>query len=215
MALPITHRWIAVGNLNLRNRKGVAKNAPSTTIDEVMRVASDLLVEDTHVRRYGKNESRVMWFSNMEERDGFYWFLAQTGDQNVTGFSFLNFLTFKSRDVNKRDNEGGHYTAHVAISKKQLTKTSGHLLLAERVPGIHLASLKDHLTWLTNEPRLQKTYQDDKGRDRLAAAVFQVDGYESGTIRRHARYSSCSSQSSSRHQRYGATIWVRTARQSG
>lgn len=182
MALPITHRWIAVGNVVLRKQKRAADNAPATTIDEILSVANDLLATGNKLREYGQNKSRVMWFSNIEVRDGFYWFLAETGDQNVTDFAYLNFQTLKSRDVKKRANEGGHYTAHVAISKTPLTKTSGHLLLVEKVPGVHLASLKDHLTWLTNDPRLRKVYQDDKGQDRIAAPVFEVAGYESGTI---------------------------------
>jgi hypothetical protein len=182
MALPITHRWIAVGNVILRNAKRAAGNAPTTTIDEIFAVAKDLLANSNQLRGYGQNKSRVMWLSNIEERNGFYWFLAEVGDQNVTDFAYLNFQTLKSRDVKKRANEGGHYTAHVAISKAPLTKTSGHLLLAEKVPGVHLASLKDHLTWLTNDPRLSKLYKDDKGQDRISAPVFEVDGYESGTI---------------------------------
>ena len=182
MALPITHRWIAVGNVILRNQKRTVGNAPTTTIDEIFEVAENLLATNKQLRQYGQNKSRVMWFSNIEQRNGFYWFLAETGDQNVTDFAYLNFQTLKSRDVKKRVNEGGHYTAHVAISRAPLTKTSGHLLLAEKVPGIHLASLKDHLTWLANDPRLRKTYQDDKGQTRVSAPVFEVDGYESGTI---------------------------------
>lgn len=182
MALPITHRWIAVGNVILRNQKRAASNAPTTTIKEIFAVAKDLLATGKQLREYGQNKTRVMWFSNIEERNGFYWFLAETGDQNVTDFAYLNFQTLKSRDVKKRANEGGHYTAHVAMSKAPLTKNSGHLLLAEKVPGVHLASIKDHLTWLTNDPRLQKAYQDDKGQDRISAPVLEVDGYESGTI---------------------------------
>lgn len=182
MALPITHRWIAVGNVVLRNPRRAAGNAPTTTIDEIFAVATDLLANNKQLREYGQNKSRVMWFSNIEERNGFYWFLVETGDQNVTDFAYLNFQTLKSRDVKKRANEGGHYTAHVAISKTSITKTSGHLLLAEKVPGVHLASIKDHFTWLTTDPRLQKAYQDDRGQNRIAAPVFEVDGYESGTI---------------------------------
>jgi hypothetical protein len=183
MALPITHRWIAVGNVLMRNPKRASQNAPTTTLEEVMHVARSLLTDNKQLRQFGHDKSRVMWFSNIEERDDFYWFLAEIGDQNVTGFSFLNFQTLESRDVNKRENEGGYYTAHIAISKAPLSKTSGHLLLAERVPGISLSSLKDHFSWLTKDERLQKVYQDEKGTDRKVSIVFEVDGYESGTIR--------------------------------
>lgn len=182
MALPITHRWIAVGNVVLRNSKRAGGTAPTTTIDEIFSVANDLVANNKQLREYGQNKSRVMWFSNIQDRDGFYWFLVETGDQNVTDFAYLNFQTLKSRDVKKRANEGGHYTAHVAIRKTPLSRISGHLLLAEKVPGVHLQSIKDHLTWLTNDPRLQKAYQDDKGHNRVATPVFEVDGYESGTI---------------------------------
>lgn len=183
MALPITHRWIAVGNVVLRNSKRAAHHAPSTTLDDVMQVAQSRITDGEQLREFGRDKSRLMWFSNIEEKQGFYWFLAETGDKNVTGFSFLNFETLRPRDVKKREHEGGYYTAHVAISKLPLTKNAGHLLLVERVPGIHLASLKDHFTWLSKDERLQNVYQDDKGNDRVSLAVFEIDGYESGTIR--------------------------------
>lgn len=182
MALPIAYRWITVGNVVLRNSLRTPGNAPAATFQEVMEVAKKRFSSNTYLRQYAKSGSRLMWFSNIVEQNGFYWFLAEVGDQNITDFSLLNFKTLKPRDVKKREDEGGYYTAHVAISTKPLSKTSGHLILAEKVPGVYLGSLKDHFTWLGSESNLHKTYVDKDGHPKTAVPVFEVDGYESGTI---------------------------------
>lgn len=182
MALATTHRWITVGNVIIRNKKTDAPEAPNVTLDEVVAVARERL-EQQQIREFGKDKTKVMWFSNIEDRQGYYWFLAETGDQNATGVSFIDFRTRKSRDIKKRETEGSHYTAHVAVSKSALSRDTGHLLLAEKVPGIHLSALKDHFAWLCKHEDLQKEYADDAGKERKASAVFEIDGYQSGTIR--------------------------------
>lgn len=182
MALPVTHRWIVLGNIIVRNPKRAAPNAPKTSFKEVIDVAKSLLEKQKHYREFGNNKSRLMCFSNIEERDDYYWLLAEIGDKNVAGFSFLDFQTRETRDVNKRKNEGSHYTAHLAISKSPHSNDTGHLLLAEKVPGVHLGSIKDHLTWLCKDERLQKLYKDQNGKGRNVTGVFEVDGYQSGTI---------------------------------
>lgn len=182
MALATTHRWITVGNLTIRNHARDKPGAPKVQLDEVIDVAKQRL-QQQQMREFGRDKTKLMWFSNIEERAGYYWFMAETGDQNATGVSFVDFQTRKSRDVEKRDTEGSHYTAHVAISKAPLTADTGHLLLAEKVPGIHLSSLKDHLAWFCKDDAIKKAYKDDTGKERTASAVFDVDGYQSGTIR--------------------------------
>ncbi len=183
MALATTHRWITVGNVLIRNRKSDAPGAPKVSLHEVIAVASERLNKQQQIREFGRDKTKVMWFSGIEERSDYYWLLAETGDQNATGISFLDFQTRKTRDIEKRETEGSHYAAHVAISKTPLTNDTGHLLLAEKVPGIHLSSLKDHFAWLCRDDSLQKDYEDDGGKHRKASAVFEVDGYQSGTIR--------------------------------
>lgn len=182
MALPIDRRWIVVGNVMLRNPKKAGANAPTTTLDELITVAKSLLADGKHIREFGGRKPRLMWLSDVEERDGIYWFLAHVGDQNAADFSYINLKTLKPRDVKKRSDEGSYYVAHVALGTAAHSKAAGHLLLAEKVPGIHLHAIKDHLTWLAQDERLRKTYVAETGRERTTGLVFDVEGYESGTI---------------------------------
>lgn len=182
MAVPSTHRWIAIGHLVVRNDKRASPKAPSTSLDEVMTVAKKRLAEKAHYREYGREKSRIMWFSNFGKNAKYHLFLADVGDKNTAGVSFVNFETRTTRDVAKEDDEGGQFTAHITISKTP-TKEGGHLILVERVPGIYLASLKDHFAWLCRDDRLQKNYVDEAGKQRKGSGVFEIDGHQSSTIR--------------------------------
>lgn len=77
---------------------------------------------------------------------------------NAADFSYVDFETLKSRDIQKKQKEGSHYSAHVLI-KKEKDATQRHLVLIEKVPGISLSSLKDHMTWVMNDSKFEKKLQ--------------------------------------------------------
>lgn len=181
MALPSNHRWIALGNLLVRKEKRASLAAPETTLDEVIEVAKQRLAEGKQYREYS-NQTRLMWFGSFGDNDAYHLFLAENGDKNTSGVSFIDFDTRTSRDVPKEENEGGHFTGHVAIAK-QANATGGHLILVERVPGIYLGSIKNHFAWLCSDDQLLKPYKDEAGKDKIARAVFEIDGHQSSTIR--------------------------------
>ena len=138
--------------------------------------------QNSAFREHGTGKSRLMCFSNFGSNPEYHMFLAETGDQNTTGISFIDFKTRATRDVVKHDDEGTHYTAHIAISK-QPSETGGHLVLAERVLGIFLGSIKDHFAWLSKDAALIKPFTDESGLVRTARSVFEIDGHQSTTIR--------------------------------
>lgn len=181
MALPSNYRWIALGNLIVRKERRASPAAPETTLEEVVDVAKQRVSEGTQYREYS-NQSRLMWFGSFAEHDDYHLFLAENGDKNTSGVSFIDFDTLTSRDVHKEENEGGHFTGHIAIAKRP-TATGGHLILVERVPGIYLGSIKNHFAWICGDERLQKKYRDEGGKDKVARAVFEIDGHQSSTIR--------------------------------
>lgn len=181
MPLPSTHRWILVGSLAIRNDRRAGPNAPAFTLDEIIAAANQRIQDGDHCREYGNN-SRIMWCSNIETRSDYFCFLIDLGDKNTSGVSFLNFDTLESRDIEKNDNEGGHYSAHV-ILRKRPDAFGRHTILIEKVPGLHFSSLKDHLGWICRDDRFKKTYNDDDGNEKNTHPIMEIDGFQSKTIK--------------------------------
>lgn len=181
MALPSNYRWIVVGNLAIRNRANAPHYAPAFVIGDLLAALMDRIARDDVHRPYAKN-SRLMWCADLAEDDDYYRMILQVGDKNVTGVSFLHFETKETRDIEKDEDEGGHYAAHILI-KKSADQFGRHLILIEKVPGIYLSSVKDHLTWVCKSPLYEKEAQDDDGESKRFRPVFEIDGHQSKTIR--------------------------------
>ena len=185
MALPSNYRWIVVGKLAIRNRANAPHYAPNFVIGDLIAALTDRIARDDVHRSYSKN-SRLMWCGNLEEDDDYYRLILQVGDKNVTGVSFLHFETKETRDIEKEEEEGGHYAAHILI-KKTADQFGRHLILIEKVPGIYLSSVKDHLAWVCKNPLYEKEVQDDDGALKRFRPVFDIDGHQSKTIREALR----------------------------
>ena len=185
MPLPSTFRWITVGNLIVRNRRNAPHYAPSFSISDVFDVLVDRLNRKTMYRSYSNN-SRLMWSALQKEDNLYYYMIFHVGDQNVSGVSFIDFETRLSRDINKKSEEGSHYAAHIVV-KKSPDKRGGHLVFLEKVPGLYLSSIKDHLAWAFTDALYQKRAQDDNGKTKHFRPVFDIDGYQSKTIKEALR----------------------------
>lgn len=182
MALPSKYRWIILGNLVIRNHKNAPDEAPYFTLLEVVEVIKTRITEEIEHQEFSKNKSRLMWLSHVGEDDKYYKFLAHTGDKNMAAPSFVNFKTRESRDVKKEDHEGGQYSAHILI-KKEANANGNYLILVERVPSLHLSALKNHFGWICRADRFKKEYKDKDNQDKTCSPVFEIDGYQSNTIR--------------------------------
>jgi len=186
MALPSNYRWIIVGNLAIRNRKNAPHYAPEFSAVDLFSAIADRIDRNDSRRAYSKDSSRLMWCSDLTEDDCYYRMLLQVGDKNVSGVSFLDFQTLKTRDVDKEEDEGGHYAAHVMV-KKTANQHGQHLILIEKVPGIYLSSVKAHFGWVCNSVRYEKEAQDDDGDIKRFKPVYEIDGHQSKTIREALR----------------------------
>ncbi|MXO50149.1 hypothetical protein GRI42_02380 [Erythrobacter gaetbuli] len=180
MAVSSRYRWVAVGSLNVRNRLNAAENAPDFQIADLIAALNDRIANQTNFRFYS-NENRVMWCSHLVESDDFYELLLQTGDKDVSGFSFFHFENREFRDIDKEEDEGGHYSAHVLISKAADIE-GRHPTLVEKVPGIFLGSVRDYFTWACHDPSYEKEAEGPDGKPRQYRAIFDIDGYRSRTI---------------------------------
>lgn len=185
MSLPLNYRWIVVGNLAIRNRANSPHYAPDFVIADLIAALGDRVARNDTRRPYSKN-SRLMWCADLDETDHYYQLILQAGDKNVSGVSFLHFETLETRDIEKDDNEGGHYAAHILI-KKAPDHHGRHLILIEKVPGIYLSSVKDHLTWVCRDALYEKEALDDDGNAKRFRPVFEIDGHQSKTIREALR----------------------------
>lgn len=185
MAVPSNYRWIVVGKLAIRNRANAPHYAPDFVIGDLVSALNDRIAREDCYRPYSNN-SRLMWCADLEEDDQHYRLILQVGDKNVSGVSFLHFETMETRDIEKDEDEGGHYTAHILIGKVS-DQRGRHLILIEKVPGIHLSSVKDHLTWVCKSPLYEKEVQDDGGNPKRFRPVFEIDGHQSRTIREALR----------------------------
>ncbi|MBO0332607.1 hypothetical protein J0X12_03215 [Sneathiella sp. CAU 1612] len=185
MALPSNYRWIAVGNLAIRNRANAPHYAPAFVIGDLIAALTDRIAREDVYRPYSKS-SRLMWCADLAEDNDYYRLILQVGDKNVSGVSFLHFETLETRDIEKDEDEGGHYAAHILI-KKTADHLGRHLILIEKVPGIYLSSVKDHFAWVCKSALYEKEAQDDDGDTKRFRPVFEIDGHQSKTIREALR----------------------------
>lgn len=180
MAVPSRYRWVAIGSVLVRNRLNAAENAPEFSPLDLVAALTDRLTTGSEYRFYN-NERRAMWCSDVNESETFFEFLLQTGDKEVSGYSFFHFEKKEFRDIDKDDDEGGHYSAHVLI-KKDPDPQGRYTILVEKVPGIYLGSIRDHFTWACNDPAYAKEAPGPDGKQRSYRAIFDVDGYKSRTL---------------------------------
>lgn len=181
MAIPSNYRWVVVGNLAIRNRANAPHYAPDFFLADLCHAINDRIANQTMFRSYSKN-SRLMWCSRIAEDNDYVRIIIEVGDKNVTGVSFLHFQTHQTRDIDKEEEEGGHYAAHILI-RKNPDQLGRHLVLIEKVPGVHISSVKDHFAWVCHDPAYQKEAQDDDGNPKQFRAIFAIDGHQSKTIR--------------------------------
>lgn len=135
-----------VGELVIRKPKNADTNAPLFNLDDVLSAAEKILKNKNQYREYGSNKSQLMWWDNFTEKDNFKILIANAGDKETSGISFIDFKEKSSRDVKKEEDEGAHYTGHIIIQKTPIFSENEyhHLILVERVPGISVTSLKNH-----------------------------------------------------------------------
>ena len=181
MALPLNYRWIVVGKLSIRNRKNAPDYAPDFNVSDLMGAMADRIARNDIHRSYN-NDSRLMWCSRMGEEEDYHKILIEVGDKNISGFSLLNFGTLQTRDIEKDEEEGSHYSAHILIGKTS-DQYGRYLILIEKVPGISISSIKSHMTWACNNQLYEKEVEDEDGNKRWFRPFFEIDGHQSKTIR--------------------------------
>jgi len=186
MAISNKYRWVMVGELVIRKPKNAGTNAPLFNLDDVLSAAEKILSDNNQYRAYGVNKSQLMWWDNFTEKDDFKVLIANVGDKETSGISFIDFEEKSSRDVKKEEDEGAHYTGHIIIQKTPIFSGNEyhHLILAERVPSISVTSLKNHLSWIFNQfDEFIKDYVDANGQDKKAKPVFDLLGYQASTLK--------------------------------
>jgi hypothetical protein len=139
---------------------------------------------EVHV--YSKDNARLMWFSTLEDDDQYYRTILQVGDKNVSDVSYLHYGTMATRDINKNDDEGGHYASHVLIQKTP-DQFGNYLILLEKIPGINLATIKAHFGWVCDDPLYKKDARDEDGNIRQFRPVFEIFGHQSRKIKEALR----------------------------
>lgn len=180
MAVSSNYRWIAVGSMHVRNHANAPLEADEFSLEEVIEACRQRIEDESEHRLYSA-ENKLMWISDVEENAQFYILLVHTGDKNVAGMSLVDFQTMDARDIEKAEEEGGLYSSHVLI-KKGAGDNERNQILIEKVPGVYLGSIKDHLTWVCNHPAFHKIADDDDGNPKSYRAIFEIDGYQSRTI---------------------------------
>lgn len=185
MVLPLDYRWILVGRMAMRNRANAPHFAPRFEIIDVISALRDRLNRQASHRTYAKN-SRLMWCSDVFENADYYAVMFQVGDKNASGVSYVDFQTLDTRDIDKADHEGSHFSSHILIGKIP-DQQGKYPILIEKVPGIHLTSVKEHLGWACRDPQYAREVEDDKGKLKAFNPIFEIDGYQSKTIREALR----------------------------
>jgi hypothetical protein len=179
MALPKNYRWVTVGKLTVRNQKIAPEGAPAYNLTDLIAALRSVEGQQAARRSY-LGDDRRMWCEPISEDPDYHSMLFQVGDKNISDVAFIDFDTGNQRDSGKLDSEGGHYCAHVLIGK-QSDQLRRHLVLAEKVPGIHFASVRDHFNWALRNITTLKTHTVE-GAAKSYKGTTEVDGYQSKTV---------------------------------
>jgi hypothetical protein len=185
MSVSRTYRWVVIGSLAIRCRKGAPDYAPQFSLADLSEAIDARIHDDSADRSYAKG-SRLMWCSRISDDGEFVRLLIEVGDKDVSDMSFVNFETRQSRDIDKEEDEGGHFSSHILI-KKEPDAYGCHLILIEKAPGIHISSVKDHFAWVCNDAAFEKEAIDENGQQRSFRAIFEIVGHQSKTIREALR----------------------------
>ena len=179
MALPKNYRWVTLGKLKVRNQKYAPEGAPAYELSDLVAALRSVEANDAGRRSY-LGDDRRMWCEPIAEDAEFYSMLMQIGDKNISDVAFIDFDTGNQRDSGKLDSEGGHYCSHILI-EKQRDQLGRHLVLAEKVPGIHFASIRNHFNWALKNITAPKTHMVE-GIAKIYKGTTEVDGYQSKTV---------------------------------
>ncbi|GAA6212384.1 hypothetical protein NBRC116602_21250 [Hyphomicrobiales bacterium 4NK60-0047b] len=181
MSLSSSHRWILVGKLLVRNNKKSASFAPQFELDSLIHALRDSSHNHDHYKVY-ENNTRIMYCSIIEEDENYYKLIIEVGDKDIADAAYLNFQTGQSRNIDKEEDEGGHYSAHILL-KKQKDSIGRHILLLERAPGISFTSVQRYFRWVCNKERFKEYVEDEKGNKKSYLPTFELTGFQSKTIR--------------------------------
>ena len=183
MSVYPTYRRIAVGSLNLRifNRKVDRDWNP--VIEDLARFLDDHTTSGgDEIYHYYNDNDRVMWCENYENDGKFLKMILQIGNRNVSDMSRMDMQTREKWNIEMTsENEASRYSAHVLI-KVEPDASGDHMILIERVPGIYVASVKNHLNWIFSNEKYCRTIDQEKRKPKVLRMAVSVLGYESTTV---------------------------------
>lgn len=124
-----------------------------------------------------------MWISEIRDEKGYYVFLLNVGDKDVSDPAYVDFETGATREAKKKPSEGIHFNSHVLISKTP-DANNAYRLVFEKVPGVFLNSLESHFNWLCKEVRFHKTYTPTRKKKESPKTrpIIRMEGYCSLTL---------------------------------
>ena len=178
MPLPSNHRWIIVGELNIRNPLNVDPRADAYTL-------ADILNQIQLNRLFPCNASgdKIIWVSHQRQSAEFHEYLFHCADKNASDSSYFDFNTQSSRDFQKQPEEGSHCSSHLLIKRSPEPQTRGHIIMFEQIPGISRTNIKRFLCSPFKTQNNQKTWSDNDGNEKFYPPFLEILGYQSNTIR--------------------------------
>lgn len=163
-----TSRWIVIGCLNIKEKKTNNSENDMISLNDIMQIAQKLEKSNKHIYDHAKKTCKI-WISCIQQCDIFYKFLVNIGDKNVSDPAFVNMQNLETRSILKEKEEGNLFTAHIIIKKE--TMEGKHLILFEKVSGIHMAILARYFTWIAKQNSDTEEFK------------CEIIGYASQTIR--------------------------------
>lgn len=180
MSLSSKYRWVLVSNLLIRNEKNLPAHVPLFTFEEVETVLRDkFAAEEAHY--YFQNDEKIMRLRGINDHDEDYLvLLVSIGDKNAPIPAYENFETGEIRNWDKEDDEGLSHASHIIISKNG-SPTNEYLMMVEKVPGIHAASIENFLRHIFHDDTVMKEYTEE-GEQIPYRCIFEVTGHTNHTI---------------------------------
>lgn len=186
MAASARHRWVAIGRLKLRNRKGrdgSSATDPKHLFSDMAKVASERLSNRSGALEYPEADPlHQMLICDLRETDKYWIWELGYGSEETADPASLDRQTGQVGIVELGPDQVVASSSHVLISKEELDPDGGHLVLLEKVPNISLGPLKRYLDWLSRDHSLLRPMPTDSN-ESLVKPIVELNAFSSSTLK--------------------------------
>jgi hypothetical protein len=188
MPLSNDFRHVLVSKLQIRNSERTPDYVEIYSLEEIQKIIWSKYCSNNTQYLFQKNSKKIrikdiMWFSDIDKKESYFCLLLGLGNKNTPDAVYEDFLTERTREFQKEENEGGSFAAHILIRPNLDSSQLYHLALVEKVNGLSTGVITRYLNDLLNDQDYMNEYINEKNNPIRYRPIFEFLGYQSQTLR--------------------------------